>query len=202
MIRLFKSRIYVSVFAFLLFAVMMFSVDAVFFVIALSGALCHEIAHVVAMKVFGAKIIKISIYPFGADIRADTSCLSYKEEIVVALAGPVMSLVLSVVAFIFLCCDTYIYVLAFAVSNLMFFTVNILPVRGLDGGRALFSALMMKMDVADAYRVYNYISTAAFGVLCFLALFLLWLSGYNLSLLFICCYLFISEYARQRVCCD
>ncbi|MBR3996274.1 MAG: hypothetical protein IKI97_13490 [Clostridia bacterium] len=200
MIRLFKGRVCVSVFALMLVLIILFSVDSVFFIVAILGALLHEVAHLIAMKLCGAKIIRISIYPFGADIKADTLGLTYKEEIAVALAGPLMSLFASAVAFLFLHFGTYIYVLAFAVSNFLFFAVNILPVRGLDGGRVLFSALMIKFDVADAYRIYDYISTFAFGLLCFLSLFLLWLSGYNLSLLFICCYLFISEYARQKLC--
>ena len=200
MIRLFKGRVCISVFALMLVMIILFSVDAVFFIIAIAGAALHETAHLITMKMCGAKIIRISVYPFGADIKADTIGLSYKEEIAVALSGPLISLLASAAAFLFLYFGTYIYVLAFAVSNFLFFAINILPVRGLDGGRALFSALMMKLDITDAYRVYDYISTFTFGILCLLALFLLWLSGYNLSLLFICCYLFVSEYTRQKFC--
>lgn len=199
MIRLFGSKLYVSIFTLLLIAVISISVDAVFFYISVGAALMHELAHIIGLKLYHVKVERISIYPFGVAIKADTSALSYRREMIVAVSGPVMSLLLSVISFVFWNNGGGIYLFAFCVSNFLFFCINIFPVKGLDGGRLLLSALMMKLDISAALRVYDFISTAALGLLCFASLAILWASGYNLSLVFICAYLYISEYVKQKL---
>lgn len=199
MIRLFGSRVYISVFTVVLLAVAAISVDAVFLMIVLCGALLHEYAHITVMKMLGAEIIKISLYPFGADIKADMSSLSYRAEVAVYLAGPVISLLACLIS-LFMYRYAGMYLAAFSASNFLFFFVNILPVKGLDGGRALEAVLCEKYGISYADRIYGVISTVFFGVLCFLALTMFFLSGYNLSLIFITAYLFVSEYVRQRLC--
>ncbi len=198
MIRLFGSKIYVSIFTLMLLAIITLSADAPFFYIALFGALFHELAHIVSMKMFGANIIRISVYPFGADIKADTSRLTYKNEIFVFLSGPSVSLLSAVVAFILYKSLGTVYILAFSLSNFLFFAVNILPVKGLDGGRALYCLLHERYDITKAQRIFDILSSIAFGLLCAFAFFLLFVTGYNLSLVFVCTYLFLSEYIRQR----
>lgn len=198
MIRVFGSKLYISVFALMIAAILVFSVDATFFYIAIAGALIHELAHVAAMKKLGAKILRIFVYPFGADIKADTSQLSYRAEMVVAAAGPAASFLLSLLSYIIYSRTDMVLFLAAALSNFVFFAVNILPVRGLDGGRILISVLMLHCSDEHAYKLYDMISTAAFGFLCLLSLVFLYLSGYNISLVFVCAYLFISGYTKQK----
>ncbi len=199
MIRLFKTRVYVSIFAILLFALISFSCDAPFLYIAIGSALFHEMGHIFAMRLFGVGISAVNIYPFGADISADTSPLSYRSEIIVALSGPCVSLALCAVFYILFITYNNVYILAALVSNLLFFAVNIFPVRGLDGARALQAFLLGRFDFAKGYKIFAYVSTGAFALLCLFALFLLYVTGYNLSLVFICAYLFVSEYARQKI---
>ena len=200
MIRLFGGKILVSVFALAVFILLGFSYDAPFLYIALASAILHELSHIAAFHIFGAKIYSVSIYPFGADMKADTSNLSYGREAIVALCGPFASLLLFVsFAVLFVFCRN-IYVLSAAISNFLFFAVNIFPVRSLDGGVALFCVLLSKYDFAKGYTIYSYVSGAAFALLCAFALFLLYVTGYNLTLVFICTYLFISQYTRQKVC--
>jgi len=200
MIRLFGSKVYVSVFAFVILVAVSLSVDAVFFYIAIFGAVLHEAAHLIAMRLCGAPLIRISIYPCGADIVADMSRLSPKSEAIIAAAGPIASISVSVLSFLMWKNTDIIYLLAGAVSNLVLFCVNAFPVKGLDGGRVLFSLLLMKYDVIRALGISDVVSTVAFCVLCVLSIVLLHISGYNLSLVFVCTYLFISEYARQKMC--
>ena len=225
MIAFFKGKLRISVFVPILVAVISLSSDAQFFYVAMLSALMHETAHFVAMKMCGARFLRISLYPFGAhlhcnkmrcqmcgarflrislypfgaDIGADTSRLSYKSEIVVFLSGPLMNFVLALLSLLFYFSFKGMLVLAFCISNIIFFFVNILPVRGLDGARVLFCLLCECFDSDRAGKIYDAVTTIFFGVLCALALLLLFLSEYNLSLVFICCYLFISEYIRIKV---
>ncbi len=200
MIRLFKSRIYISIFALVLVPIIIISEDAPFFFVALVGALMHEFAHIAAMKMYGAKLERVSVYPCGADIRADTSSLTYRKEAAVFLSGPFMSLVLAAVSFVFYGYCGGMYLLSFALSNTAFFVVNILPVRGLDGGRTLEALLSEKYDIDLTQRICETVSTVFFAVLCALALSLLFLSGYNLSLVFVCSYLFLAGFVKQKIC--
>lgn len=200
MIRLFKSRIYISVFTFALIPIILMSGDAPFFGIAIVGAIIHEFAHIIAMRIFGAKLIRISVYPFGADIKADTSVLTYKEETAVFLSGPFMSLVLTAVAFTLYGYVGGIYLLSFAVSNAAFFAVNILPVQGLDGGRALEAVLSEKCDIDFTQKACELVSTICFAILCVLSLVLLGVTGYNISLVFVCSYLFVAGYVKRKMC--
>ena len=199
MVKLFAGKVRISVFVPLLCVVAMFSSDAVFLYIILCCAAFHEFGHLLAMRLLGAEFRYISIYPFGVDIRTDTSHLSYGQEAVVALAGPFASVALALVSaglYFFL---PGIYSGAVTVTNLLFFAVNIFPVRGLDGGRILLSLLFMRFEFSKAYRIYLFVSTGAFAVLCMAALIILFLTGYNLSLAFMCVYLFLSEYSRQKL---
>ncbi len=200
MIRLFKSKIYISAFALVLFAVTAISDDAVFFFIAVLGAIFHEAAHVGAMKLCGVSVAKISVYPFGADICADISEISCREEAFIAACGPLVSLAVSAICYVLWRCYGGIYVFSSCVSNFLFFLVNFFPVRGLDGGRIVFALLLSKFDVAVAYKIFAYISTVGFGALCVFALFALYISGYNVSLVFICGYLFVSQYIKCKMC--
>lgn len=200
MIRLFKSKIYISAFALALFAVTAISDDAVFFYIAVLGACCHEAAHVFAIKLCGVSVEKISVYPFGADICADISVISCRDEAFIAVCGPLASLAVCAASFAVWRYCGGIYLFSACVSNFLFFFINSFPVRGLDGGRIVFALLLSKFDVAVAYKVFAYISTVGFGALCAFAFFALYISGYNVSLVFICAYLFVSQYIKCKMC--
>lgn len=200
MLSFFGGRIRVSPFALVLALIIAFSPDAPFYIVALIVAAVHEAGHLFAMKRLGAKALCLSIYPFGADIRAKNGALSYRGELVCALSGPLASLLtaLPLLAVTFVLPNAY--TLSAAVSSLAFFAVNILPAKGLDGGRALLAGLLMHLELSAAYRVFGIVSTVFFAVLCTLAFALLAVSGYNLSLIFICTYLLFSEFVRSKAC--
>ena len=96
-------------------------------VVALA-ALCHELGHLTALALVKAKIERIRLTAFGAEIRADTRYLPYGREIFCTLAGPAVNLVLAVV----LARAAGNYLLAGA--NLFLGVFNLLPLPSLDGG--------------------------------------------------------------------
>lgn len=200
MLAFFSGRLRVSPFALVLLLIIAFSPDAPIFYLALVFAALHEIGHLLALHRLGARLLCLSVYPFGADMRADLSSLSYRAEILCALAGPFASLAAALLLLPILHCFKNVYILSSILSNLLFFAVNILPVRGLDGGRALLALLLSKLDYQTAYKAFDAVSTVSFGILCLGALYLVWASGYNLSLVFICIYLFMSEFVKGRRC--
>ena len=115
--------------------------------LVLLSALCHEIGHLAALWLAGARVENVRLTAFGAEIRADTRRLSYPREIVCTLAGPTVNLLLAL-AFARLGGN---YVAAGA--NLLLGCFNLLPVPALDGGRALHLLVSWRFDPMAADRI-------------------------------------------------
>ena len=106
-------------------------------------ALQHECAHAFAAAKLGYKLNKIVLMPFGAVIDGDLRGIGFKEEITVAIWGPLCNLLTA--AFfaavwwfeptVYAFTDTACY------SSLTIALVNLLPAYPLDGGRILRSSL-------------------------------------------------------------
>lgn len=113
----------------------------------LLAALCHELGHLLALRLAGAKVERVRLNAFGAEIRADTRRLSYPREIACTLAGPAVNLALA----LFLARTASWYVPAG--SSLLLGCFNLLPVPALDGGRALHLLVSWLWEPITADRV-------------------------------------------------
>lgn len=113
----------------------------------LLAALCHELGHLLALRLAGARVERLRLTAFGAEIRADTRRLSYPREIACTLAGPAVNLALA----LFLARMTGWYVPAG--SSLLLGCFNLLPVPALDGGRALHLLVSWLWEPITADRV-------------------------------------------------
>ena len=141
------------------------------------SALCHELGHLTALRLVGAKVEQIRLTAFGAEIRADTRYLSYGREIFCTLAGPAINLILAVV----LARAAGDYLLAGA--NLFLGVFNLLPLPSLDGGRALYLAVSWFTDPLLADRVSRCVGLICGGALAAGALILVVLHGTGAFLL-------------------
>ena len=144
--------------------------------VALS-ALCHELGHLTALKLVGAKVEQIRLTAFGAEIRADTRYLSYGREIFCTLAGPAVNLFLAVV----LARVTGDYLMAGA--NLFLGVFNLLPLPSLDGGRALYLMVCWASDPLLADSVCRWVGLVCGGILTAAALSLVLIHRTGLFLL-------------------
>lgn len=153
-------------------------------------ALWHELWHIIAVHIIGGKVKTLSAERFS--ISLSTASMSYKQEAAAAIAGPAASFA----AFIFFALiarytgmsKTAVFI---AASNLALFTVNILPVFPLDGGRVLLCLLCQKLERDNAVKITKLISGIFLLPLCGLSVIILIESGYNLSLIIICVYLLL-----------
>lgn len=145
--------------------------------VALS-ALCHELGHLSALFLAGARVEEIRLTAFGAEIRADTRYLPYGREILCTLAGPAVNLVLAVV----LSRVAGDYLLAGA--NVLLGVFNLLPLPALDGGRILYLLISWALDPMLADGVCRWVGLACGGVLTALALALVVIHRTGLFLLF------------------
>ena len=153
-------------------------------------ALWHELWHIIAVYIIGGRVKKLSARRFG--IALSTDSMSYKQEAIVALAGPAASFT----AFLFFVLvakyggmsKTAVFT---AASNLVLFVLNIIPVYPLDGGRVLLCLLCQKLERDRAVKLTKLISAIFLLPLSALSVIILVESGYNLSLIIICVYLLL-----------
>lgn len=102
--------------------------------LALLSCALHELGHLLAVRLLGARVRRLSLTAVGAEMEVDRA-LTYGGEILAALAGPLVNLGLAVI-FCRLPGGT-----VFAGLNLVLCCFNLLPVGQLDGGRILRCAL-------------------------------------------------------------
>lgn len=114
--------------------------------LVLLSALCHELGHLAALGLAGARVERLRLTAFGAEIRADTRRLSYPKEIVCTLAGPAVNLLLA----LFFARWAVNY--AAAGASLLLGCFNLLPIPALDGGRALYLLISWLFDPLAADR--------------------------------------------------
>ncbi len=138
----------------------------------LLAAVCHELGHYLALRRLGASVKHLRICIWGAEMEvAGEEHLSYGGELLAVLAGPAVNLLLAVVLGMAGECAEDLYLFAGAHGVLGLF--NLLPVRPLDGGEALWLVTAWLTEPFTADRIAEAVSIVAGAVLCFCGLFLL-----------------------------
>lgn len=100
----------------------------------LSAAAVHEAGHWLLLRLLGARVLSLRLSALGAVLETDSGRLSYGGELAAVLAGPAANLL----AALSLTAPGRDEFLAAAGANVVLCIFNLLPVRPLDGGRALF----------------------------------------------------------------
>jgi len=96
---------------------------------ALCAASLHELGHLAAIRAAGGRVKRLRLSAVGAELRLDGT-LGYGAELLCALAGPAVNLLLAFVA-------ARIGATMFAGMSLVLGLFNLLPIGTLDGGRIL-----------------------------------------------------------------
>lgn len=138
------------------------------FFVYLVVLLMHEYAHYIVAKLYGYKLNKIIFMPYGAGLTGDGNVIKPQHEIVIALAGPVLNLVIVVVCIClwWIYPATYLRTDLFVLSNLVLGVFNFLPVFPLDGGRIVVALLSKSFNKAKIYKAMNIVAIV-FSVLFF-----------------------------------
>lgn len=121
-----------------------FTGELFLFLMSCLVALQHECAHAFGASRLGYRLNRIVLMPFGAVIDGDLRGISFKDEIFVALCGPLCNLLTCVLFVAVWWCfpDTYAYTDTAFYSSLAIALVNLVPAYPLDGGRVLNSLLV------------------------------------------------------------
>ena len=161
-------------------------------IITLICALLHELGHYVASRLCRAEPTRIVIYPFGADMVLPVGLRSYKSDIFIALSGPLINIILFVLGITLHFSDF------FCACNLALAFINLMPIRGLDGGTVLHNVLLSFLTPKTAERI---VLAVTFAVLFFLYLFSVYFLFFGVgdpSLFVIVCAMFAGTVLRER----
>lgn len=158
----------------------------------------HELGHFLAVKLFGGRVSKLKFEFIGLEMDCDTENVPYWGEIIIAVSGPLFSLILAYAAAYYgkYYCSQDAYYLAGVSFVLGLF--NSLPVRQLDGGRALYmlTAWIFGMNIAEI--VVCAVSCVTLFLLLIAGVTLLIVSGWNFTLLAFALWLFLCYCKRER----
>lgn len=118
--------------------------------LALAIAL-HEIGHVIAMRLFGYKNVRMLFIPlFGGLATGEPRELDATRNALVALAGPVFGLLTALLAgFLALDLDRPTWLVQFAWVSLVLNAFNLIPLMPLDGGQFTNDALFSRHPVLE-----------------------------------------------------
>lgn len=156
------------------------------FLIFTLSAVVHEMGHSLVASRFGYELKRIVLMPYGAVIYGNSDDMPYRDEAVIALSGPFVSLAAAVlfVSLWWLVPDLYPYTEICVLANLTIASVNLLPAYPLDGGRVMLSMLSCFLKRKTAVKIVKG-AGIIFSVIIF-ALFIrsVALKTPNLSILF------------------
>lgn len=171
-------------------------ISAVFFVIAVFACIVlHELGHALTARRFGIRTLDITILPIGGLARLERMPEDPKQELLVALAGPAVNLVIAVVLGAMLVVvglgSTLLtgdvvkmpLLAQLVMVNLTLLVFNLIPAFPMDGGRVLRALLATRYDYNRATQIASRVGQSlaiAFGfaglmsgqfMLVFIALF-------------------------------
>ena len=164
-------------------------------VLTIVSALLHELGHVLVLALFKNKTSGVPI-PDISGFRIGVSGLSYKEELLSALAGPLVNLFFGLVPLLLFKSE---YVHTFAWLNVMTAISNLLPIKGYDGYRSVLCILsMFTNDRARGEAILSSLSFLFSSIMCFLSLYLMLRIGEGYWIFVVFFSLIISEMAKRQ----
>ena len=125
--------------------------------------LLHELGHALAAKAYGIPTVDITLYPIGGVARMERMPEKPVQELVVAIAGPLVNVVIIIALGGVLLATGGLDLIAIVTdpslpqmllsANVIMVVFNLIPAFPLDGGRVLRALLATRMEYARATRL-------------------------------------------------
>lgn len=164
--------------------------------------LWHELGHVIAALRFGWTVKEVKLLPFGGVVEVEEAgALPVREEIWVAIAGPIQNVILAGIAFGLgkigwvdtAWSDDFVRV------NVLIGLFNLLPILPLDGGRILQAWISLKIPFHRTLLWSAKISLIFSALVVIVSFYPLWNGGLlHLNLLAVGVFLCASNWTYFR----
>jgi Zn-dependent protease/CBS domain-containing protein len=166
--------------------------------------LLHEFGHVLAARQFGIRTPDITLLPIGGLARLERMPDKPAQELVVAIAGPLVNVVIAAVLLAYSSSPVALLTLSevenpetgfiarLAGVNVFLVLFNLIPAFPMDGGRVLRALLAFVMPWARATRIAATIGQGFAFLLGFVGLL------YNPLLIFIAIFVYLSATAEAQ----
>jgi Zn-dependent protease len=164
----------------------------------------HEMGHILTARKFGIDTKKITLLPIGGVASLKKIPENPRQELLVALAGPAVNAVISLIIYPFVPEDilfkqqnlsgisgTEIFLASLLSVNIIILFFNLIPAFPMDGGRALRAVLAMRMNRTTATKIASNIGQGIAIIFIFTGLF------YNPFLSLIGVFVFFGAFAEN-----
>lgn len=162
-------------------------------------ALVHELGHAFYAEKLGYKMNKITLMPYGAVVNGAIDGLSYNDEILIAIFGPLTNLFVCLffTALWWLIPSSYAYTDTVVFCNLSIACINLLPAYPLDGGRIFCAILSNFFSRKTALLITKILG---FVLACLIALLFIYscFMTVNFTLLFFALFLFTGAITKTK----
>ena len=171
----------------------------------------HELGHALTAKKFKIQTQRITLLPIGGVAMLDKMPDKPKQELLVALAGPAVNVVIALLLLLIVPIKSYLllepeeieqflnttgsrsFLFYLFVANIMLVVFNSIPAFPMDGGRVLRALLAMVMDRVKATNI-----AARTGQVFAVIFFILGLF-FNPFLILIALFIFIGAYGENQM---
>lgn len=170
--------------------------------------LIHELGHFLTAKKLGYSVTKFSFSPYGVELAYFDQNINYRDELLIALAGPLVNLisVIFVVGFWWLFPSIYFFTESFVFISFIIAIFNLIPAYPLDGGR-VFVGVASNFVQAKTAKKITMILNVLIGTFFFVIFLVCLFINFNPSLLLFALFMFsglvdlrfISKYEKISV---
>ena len=142
------------------------ALSGVLFILAVfASVVLHELGHALTARRFGVATRDITLLPIGGVARLERMPTEPKQELLIALGGPAVTLAIAVVLYVLLAgigmpANTQIapsatvpFLARLMQVNVVLLLFNLLPAFPMDGGRVLRAALAMRWGFSRATEI-------------------------------------------------
>lgn len=183
------KNIKISPYFFIIFLISVFLGIYKNFLLAFFTVFFHEAGHLLFINKSKIEINYIKIEPFGITIRLKSFFIkNNKEEILIALWGPLFNFILAFLSFVFF----KEKLMFFTLSNLSMGVFNLLPAYPLDGGRILRAFFSEKIGYLKSYRLTFKATKIISSLITVMGLFVIYKTKFNFSVCIIGAFLLFN----------
>ncbi len=193
----FKPQILIATLSLAFWSLLIFAFDTPYAAVAtLIAVAAHEIGHKIAFFAICSESSLPLPGLFGFKIKSN-KYFSYQRDIITAAAGPLANLILCLLALPLTLLSLSAYKL-FAIINIAAAISNLLPIKGYDGYKILYSILHISFPNFTHINIVETFSLLSVAGLCFFSLYLIGKrsEGYWIFLIFFCTLL--SEISKSK----